>query len=155
MLYTSVQQKWFSASLQTQEISWFGYNRGWVLLSLRVVQYFPQATVGERKRARKFTFREKGDSRKEERKKGSLTGCWKDYCWFAFVFGVVILPCPFQRFLGSFFFICFFFPSSSTKGHRKCLPFILFVRWGYLIIKLCKSVLKFNGDWGRGRGGVN
>ena len=41
-------------------------------------------------------------------------------------FGVCILPCQFQRFL-SFFVICFFFPSSSTNGHRKYPPFIFFI----------------------------
>ena len=41
-----------------------------LLLSLRVVLYFPQASVGERKRARKFTFCEKRRLAEGREKKG-------------------------------------------------------------------------------------
>ena len=80
--------------------------------------------MGERKRARKSPPAKKGNSRKEEKKKRvPLLGVGKTIVGSLLFFGVCILACPFQRFL-RFVLICFFFPSSSTKGHRKYLPFI-------------------------------
>ena len=67
--------------------------------------------------------RKKATRGRKRKKKGSLTGCWKDYCWFPFVFWCVY-SCMSVSTLSQIFFDLVFFPSSSTKGHRKYLPFI-------------------------------
>ena len=137
-----------------QEISWLGYNRGWVLLSLRVVLYFPQASVGERKRARKFTFCEKRRLAEGREKKGFPYWVLERLLLVRFCFWCGYSSMSVSTLSPFFFFDLLFSPSSSTKGHRKYLPFILFVRWGYLVIKLCKSVLKLCKSLSDSRNGL-
>ena len=111
-----VQQNRFQASLQSQEVSWFGSTRTWVYLSYtnrsRVVLYL---------RPRSASVRE------NHRPRGKATGgrkaplfgvsCWwENYWWFAFLCVGIVVPCL-SNGLTDFFdlLFCFFIYERSPE----------------------------------------
>ena len=88
-----VQQNRFQASLQSQEVSWFGSTRTWVYLSYtnrsRVVLYLRPRSASVRKNHRPRGKATGG-------RKAPLFGVscwWENYWWFAFLCVGIVVPC--------------------------------------------------------------